>query len=94
MKTNLDRKLAVICKYIGPSNVKGSRVKMTLPIWKKSKVISYNHELDNISDMAAAWLAENGVEVEAECSLGASEDMLVVNHSQIALVRAAFGLEA
>jgi hypothetical protein len=92
MKTT-DRKIAVICKYFGPSNAKGSRVKMTLPHWKKSKTISYRHEFNSISDMAVAWLAENGVEVDSFCTLG-DVDGLMIDYSQLDQLLAAFGIKS
>lgn len=88
----IDRKIAIIVKYVGPSNTKGSRVKMTLPTWAKSKTIPYRHDFSGCPHMATAWLAENGVIVEGEMHLGDSY-ALYVGFDQAEALRKAFGLE-
>lgn len=88
----IDRKIAIIVKYVGPTNTKGSRVKMTLPTWSKSKTIPYNYEFSYSPRMAAAWLAENGVIAEGEMHLGDSY-ALYVGVDQFGALCKSFGLE-
>lgn len=50
-------------KYLGATNFRGSRVKMTSDRFKQSVTISYDHALNSIEDMAIVWLAAHGFSV-------------------------------
>jgi hypothetical protein len=49
--------LLIICKYHGPTMIRGARVSFRLGIPdSKARFISYNYELDNIDDMVAVHI--------------------------------------
>jgi hypothetical protein len=54
--------LLVTVKYIGPTNYRGSRIKLSLPRFKESLTIPYNYEARDAEQGAAMYLAENGCE--------------------------------
>jgi hypothetical protein len=43
-------------KYLGATNTRGSRVKITSDRFKQSVTIPFDHALNNIEDMAVAYL--------------------------------------
>ena len=43
-------------KYLGATNTKGSRVKITSLRFKDAVTISYDYEFNNISEMFESWL--------------------------------------
>jgi hypothetical protein len=49
--------------YLGATNSKGSRVKMTSERFEESKTINYNHEFNNTLDIAEDYLTKAGFEV-------------------------------
>jgi len=69
--------LAVIVKYIPATDTKGSRVKLTLPRYKKSKFISFDHSLNTSYQIAEAYLNANNISVKAEADLGEEHLLLV-----------------
>jgi len=50
--------IAVLVKYVGPTNTKGARIKLTLPLWEKRVWISYNYEERDSEAGALRWFAE------------------------------------
>lgn len=50
-------------KYIGPSEVLGSRIKIISERFKASKTIGYDHECDNALEGAEKWLQLHGFEL-------------------------------
>lgn len=60
---NLPNYRAFDLKYLGPTNNRGSRVKISDPRFEKSKIIPYNHEFNNIGDMALDYLQRIGFEI-------------------------------
>ena len=50
-------------KYLGSTNFKGSRVKLTSDRFNQSVTIPYNYEFNSSYDMAADWLLKHGFEV-------------------------------
>jgi len=56
-------------KYLGPTDFKGSRVKITDKRFKKSKTIPYDHCYNNAGAVAARYLLNNGWDV-----VGSNED--------------------
>ena len=56
-------------KYFGPTNSKGSRVKITDKRFKKSKTIPYDYRYNNAGAVAARYLLDNGWNV-----VGSNED--------------------
>lgn len=47
----------IAVKYLGPTNTKGSRIKMTSLRFGDSVTIPYGYEYNNARDIAEAWLA-------------------------------------
>lgn len=56
-------------KYLGPTDFKGPRVKITDKRFKKSKTIPYDHRYNNAGAVAARYLLDNGWDV-----VGSNED--------------------
>jgi hypothetical protein len=50
-------------KYIGPSNVLGSRVKIISERFKESRTIDYDHSFNNALEIAEAWLIDHGFNI-------------------------------
>lgn len=57
----MENLIALTVRYIGPTNNRGSRIKMDLPRFGATRVISYRYEKRDAEDGAVAWLAENGI---------------------------------
>jgi len=53
-------------KYIGASNFKGSRVKITDTRFKKSVTVSYDHKFNSSSDIGLDFLVKHGITVQGE----------------------------
>ena len=47
-------------KYLGATNTKGSRVKITSERFKQSVIISYNYTFNSTTDMAQDYLKAKG----------------------------------
>ena len=50
--------MAVLVSYVGPTNTKGARIKLTLPLWEKRVWLSYNYEERDSEAGALRWYAE------------------------------------
>lgn len=50
-------------KYIGPTNSRGSRVKITSDRFQQSVTMNYDNAYNTATDIAAAWLLRNGFTV-------------------------------
>ncbi len=50
-------------KYIGPTNHRESRVKITSDRFKQSLTVPFDHALNNVEDMAAAALLPLGFKI-------------------------------
>lgn len=66
--------VSVIVKYIPPSAVKGSRVKLTFSLAEKSKTIDYSHEFNSAEEVATAFLASYGITPIGRTSLSNGSD--------------------
>jgi hypothetical protein len=53
--------LLVTVKYIGPTDYRGSRIKLTLPRFGEVKRISYNYEARDAEDGAVQFFASKGL---------------------------------
>ena len=60
-------------KYLGPTNFKGSRVKITDKRFKRSKTISYDHQFSNAVEVAVNYLLSQGWDV-----VGTNSDVGVI----------------
>tara|TARA_R100000234_G_scaffold118158_1_gene98035 strand:- start:229 stop:522 length:294 start_codon:yes stop_codon:yes gene_type:complete len=65
------------CKYLGPTNTRDSRVKITDKRYKKSVTIPFDHTYNGVCEVAVAYLLERGWKV-----FGISEDLGVVIMSE------------
>ena len=52
LQQKLNKKRVYKAKYLGPTNYKGSRVKLTNLYGGDSKIYPYNYKYNNIQDMA------------------------------------------
>lgn len=50
-------------KYLGPSNVNGSRIKIISERFKESKTIGYDHECNSAREGAEKWLLNHGFNI-------------------------------
>ena len=50
-------------KYLGPTNYKDSRIKITDERFEQSKVIDFRHEYNNTLDQAIDYLERNGFNI-------------------------------
>jgi hypothetical protein len=90
----MENKIAILVKYLCPTNTLGSRVKLTLPRWEnKSLTIPYNYSLNNVSEMAETYLIENGVIVESEAEVE-NGFILIINFSEVKNLLSLFKINA
>jgi hypothetical protein len=61
MSTNLIQNLAISCKYKGPTESKGSRIILSLPKWKKSRIFPYDHALNGSEEQGEHELNKLGI---------------------------------
>lgn len=52
--------------YLGPTNSRGSRVKMHSERFQKGKTIGYDYQFNNSLDIAKDYLIKNGFELVAQ----------------------------
>jgi hypothetical protein len=65
----MNRYIAATVKYLPVTDSRGSRVKITLPRFKVSKTIPFDHQYNNSEDIAIAFLNDNGVSIEGTAEL-------------------------
>ena len=65
------------CKYLGPTDFKGSRVKITDKRFKKSVTIPFDHLYNSTCEVAVAYLLERGWKVS-----GTNEDIGIIIMSE------------
>lgn len=53
--------IAVLVNYVGPTNTKGARIKLMLPLWEKRAWIAYNYEERDAEAGALRWFAESNL---------------------------------
>lgn len=56
-------------QYLGPTNARGSRVKLTDYRFNKSKTIPYSYEHNNTRDIAIDWLTREGHKVVGQAEV-------------------------
>jgi hypothetical protein len=56
--TTTQNTTAVLVNYVGPTNTKGARIKLTLPLWGKRAWIAYNYEERDAEAGALRWFAD------------------------------------
>ncbi len=48
-------------KFLAPTNTRGARIKITSLRFNSSVIINYDYTMSNIYDMAAVYLASQGI---------------------------------
>ena len=70
-------------KYLGPTNHRGSRVKITDTRFKKSVILSKSYNYDDILDQAKDFLKSKGIElVSRSWNESTGTDYLLTNDFQ------------
>jgi hypothetical protein len=72
----LEQKIAIACKYHGPTNSHGARVSLACPLLGKRKVIPFDYALNNAHEVAHAWLSAQGIKCESFVSLSIGETII------------------
>lgn len=57
----MENLIALTVRYIGPTNNRGSCIKMDLPHFGATRVISYNYAKRDAENGAVVWLSKNGI---------------------------------
>ena len=60
----MNNKKLIEIKYLGATNTKGSRIKLTDILRKKSKIISFSYEFNNTLDNAINYFIKKGIKKE------------------------------
>jgi hypothetical protein len=87
----MENLIAIRVRFLGPTNTKGSRVKLEVPRFEVSKTISYRYNVKGAADNAIAWLKEQGIELLGECEDKDHESILVASFDYADKVLKAFG---
>ena len=66
-------------RYFGPTNTRGSRIKLISARFEQSVTIPYNYEFNNARDIAMDWLEKNGHNVVGSGEVG-PHYVIVVDH--------------
>lgn len=67
MQKQINNLKGIEIKYLGATNSRGSRVKLTDNLLGTSKTICYNYKYNNIVDIAAEYLENKGINVTGMC---------------------------
>jgi hypothetical protein len=87
----MENLLAIRVRYLGPTNTKGSRVKLEVPRFNIKKTIPYNDTIRRSEDNALSWLKEKGIEPFGECTDKKHESILVASFDYADKILKAFG---
>ena len=68
--------IAVLVNYVGATNTKGARIKLTLPLWEKRAWLSYNYEEQDAEGGALRHFAESNLYPVARACNGAQVILL------------------
>jgi hypothetical protein len=74
--TTTQNTIAVLVNYVGPTNTKGARIKLTLPLWEKRAWIAYNYEERDAEAGALRHFAESNLTPIARACNGAQVILL------------------
>jgi len=85
----LKQKIAIICKYYGPTNSHGARVSVAFPLLEKRKMIPYNYSLNNVPGIAHEWLCAQGIKCESFVNDSVGQ-VIVCDWSQFSALEAVF----
>jgi hypothetical protein len=87
---SIARMIAVRVSYIGPGNRTGSKVRMTLPEFGKSRILPYDYHVGNVDCQALAFLLENGIEVVGKIWDKSRAVFLCPAHTSMAAIEKTF----
>lgn len=76
---------AFTIKYISATDTKGSRVSILDNRFQTKKIISYNHEYNNIYQIAQAYLESKSIEVCGVSELNNGQYILFTDNFNIGL---------
>jgi hypothetical protein len=74
--TTTENMIAVLVDYVGATNTKGARIKLTLPLWEKRAWLSYNYEERDAEAGALRWFADANLHPIARACNGAQVILL------------------
>lgn len=81
--------IAVLVNYVGATNTKGARIKLTLPLWGRRAWIAYNYEEQNAEGGALHWFAESNLHPIARACNG-SQVILLFSFADAEAIRGLF----
>lgn len=68
--------IAISVRFLGATNTKGSRVKLTVSRFNTSKTIPFDYEHNNAEATAVAFFRSHGVEPFARCCTASGSTLL------------------
>lgn len=77
MTTQINNLHAFTIKYLGATNTKGSRIKITSERFEQSITISYNHEFNSAIDCALAYLLNKGFNIVGQAEIKSIAGLLL-----------------
>lgn len=83
----MDQLMAFEVKYLGPTNHRGARVKLTCSLLEWAKVISYDYEFCRSCEIAENWLKSKGAKVKAFAQIRGRTVFLVEWESGLEVLR-------
>lgn len=83
MSTNTQNLIAVVVKYLAPTDYRGSRIKMSLPRFGESRSIAYDYEARDAEDGATRFLRDNGCEPVARACGADHAAILLFSFDQV-----------
>lgn len=73
----MNNKKLIEIKYLGPTNTKGSRIKLIDVLRKKSKIINFSYEFNNTLDNAINYFIKKGIKKE-DINFGELKDSYIL----------------
>lgn len=73
----MNNKKLIEIKYFGTTNTKGSRIKLTDVLRKKSKIINLSYEFNNTLDNAINYFIKKGIKKE-DINFGELKDSYIL----------------
>jgi len=92
MSTTPQNMIAILATYRPATDTRGSRIKLNLPRFNKTRFIPYDHTHDGVNRIALAWLAENGIPVTHEADGVEHGNIFLVPFTSVDAVKKAFKL--
>ena len=79
-RNNMKHTQAILIKYLGATNTKGSRIKLTDKRFNTSIIVNMDYESQNILTQAKDFLETKGYTIITNSTFGDSEYILTVIH--------------